>query len=424
MEAESSSAMRRTGRLEVRVYAGNEASPVAGAGVRIAEPGGGPSLMQLLTDVAGRVPAVELTAPPERLSLQPQANEKPYAEYDVFVTAPGFHPMRAEGVQLFADNTAIQRIPLQRQEFLNLKSLDIYIPPHTLWGVYPRKIPEAENKQLLAKERQLAIPEAVKVHLGAPDEIAETVSVPFKEYIKNVASCAVYPTWPEESLRANILAILSFTLSRIFTDWYRRQGYAFTITSSTAYDQAFAYDRNTYQNISVLVEELFTTYITRPGIGQPLLAQYCDGSRVSCPHWLEQWGSAVLPGEGMDALSILRYYYGQNIFLQQAQRVENAEPFPGMVLKAGAYSSAVNKIEEQLNAISEKYIAIDRLAVDGKFGPQTTDAVRTFQTLFGLPVTGEVDFATWYKIQEIFADVKERKKRLSEFEKIVSAYAP
>ncbi len=406
METESDSTLRRTGRLQVRVYAGNEGNPITGASVRIAEPVGGPSLMEFLTDTAGRTPLVELSAPPERLSLQPQTYEKPYAEYDVFVTAPGFHPVRAEGVQLFADNTAVQRIPLQRQEFLNLKSLDIYIPSHTLWGVYPRKIPEAERKQLLAKGRQLAIPETVTVHLGAPDEVAETVIVPFKEYIKNVASCAVYPTWPAESLRANLLAILSFTLNRIFTDWYRRRGYAFTITSSAAYDQAFAYGRNTYENISVLVEELFTTYITRPGIGQPLLAQYCDGSRVSCPRWLEKWGSAVLPGEGMDALSILRYYYGQNVFLEQAQRVENAEPFPGMVLKAGAYSSAVNKVEEQLNVISGRYIAIDRLAADGHFGVQTTDAVRTFQTLFGLPVTGEVDFATWYKIQEIYADVK------------------
>ena len=413
MGTENSSAMRRTGRLQVRVYAGNAGNPVSGAGVRIAEPRGGPLLMELLSDVAGRTSAVELSAPPERLSLQPQTYDKPYAEYDVFVTAQGFHPIRVEGVQLFADNTAIQRVILQRQEFLDLQPLDIYIPPHTLWGIYPRKIPEADSKQLPGKGQQPVIPETVRVHLGAPDEAAVTVGVPFKEYIKNVASCSIYPTWPQESLRANILAILSFTLSRIFTDWYPRRGYAFTLTSSTAYDQAFAYGRNTFKNISVLVEELFTTYLTRPGIDQPLLAQYCDGSRVSCPRWLEQWGSAVLPGEGKDALSILRYYYGQNVFLRQAQRVENADPFPGSVLKLGAYNSDVNSMEEKLNAISEKYIAIDRLAPDGHYGLQTLDAVRTFQTLFGLPATGEVDFATWYKIQEIYADVKEEEEATS-----------
>ena len=278
MEAEISSAMWSTGRLQVRVYTGNEGNPVSGAGVRIAEPGGGPSMMELLTDIAGRTPGVELTTPAERLSLQPQTYDKPYAEYDVFVTAQGFHPVRIEGIQLFAYNTAIQRILLQREEFLDLQPLDIYIPPHTLWGVYPRKIPEADSKQLMGKGQQPVIPETVRVHLGAPDEPADTVSVPFKEYIKNVASCVVYPTWPQESLRANILAILSFTLSRIFTDWYPNRGYAFTITSSTAYDQAFAYGRNTFENISVLVEELFTTYITpsrhRPAAARAVLRRF------------------------------------------------------------------------------------------------------------------------------------------------------
>jgi hypothetical protein len=333
-----------------------------------------------------------------------------YAQYDVFITAQGYQPVRIEGVQVFANIMAIQRVLLQRQTYVGLNSLDIYIPPHTLWGSFPRKIPEAEAKQLMGNGQPLVIPENILVHLGAPDEGADNVSVPFKEYIKNVASCSVYPTWPKESLKANILAILSFTLNRIFTDWYKRKGYAFTITSSTAYDQAFAYGRNTFETISVLIEELFTTYLTRPGIDQPLLAQYCDGSRVSCPRWLEQWGSAVLPGEGMDALSILRYYYGQNVFLEQAKLVENAEFYPGMVLKIGAYSAAVNKMEEQLNAISEKYISINRLAADGHYGLQTTDAVRTFQSLFGLPVTGEIDFATWYKIQEIYADVKKAEE--------------
>lgn len=410
MEEESSTASRRSGRLQVTVYAGNEGVPISGAGVRIAEPVGGPSLMEIATDIAGHAPTVELFAPSKRLSLQPQTFDRPYAEYDVFITAQGFHPIRIEGVQLFAENVAVLRVILQRQEYLDLKQMDIYIPPHTLWGIYPRKIPEAEAKQLLVKGRQVVIPETVQVHLGAPDEIADTISVPFKEYIKNVASCTIYPTWPEESLRANILAILSFALNRIFTDWYQRRGYAFTVTSSTAYDQAFAYGRNTYQNIAALVEELFTTYITRPGIGQPLLAQYCDGSRVSCPHWLEQWGSAVLPGEGMDALSILRYYYGQNVFLEQAQQVENAAPFHGEVLKSGTNNSDVNRIEAELNVISERYIAINKLAADGNYGPQTVDAVRTFQSLFGLPATGEVDFATWYKIQEIYEDVKEAEE--------------
>ncbi len=397
----------RAGLLTVRVYVSTLFNPAAGAIVRILSHPEHRTLETLVTDIAGRTPAVELPAPLIALSLEPQSEIQPYAEYDVLLEAAGMQSVRIVGVQVFPGVTAEQNVVLQpdtdgRQEFETL-----FIPAHTLWGRFPPKIPEAETKPLPPGVPGLPIvPQTITVHLGEPGDSGDNIQIPFKQYIKNAASCTLYPTWPTESLRAGILALISFSLNRIYTKWYPTKGYDFDITSSTFFDPAFAYGRNYYENISALVDGLFTTFIIRNGADQPLLAQYCNGSSITCPRWLELWGSTVLAGQGLNALSILRYYYGQSVTLQQADYVSGLTfPFPGQTLTFGMVSPAVYALEEQLNKISEYYVQINRVLPDGHFGAQTQEAVRTFQSLFGLPVTGEVDLATWYAVQSVYASL-------------------
>ena len=252
------------------------------------------------------------------------------------------------------------------------------------------------------------IPDTITVHLGDPDDTAApNIRVPFDEYIKNVASSEIYPTWPENALRANILAQISFALNRVYTEWYRGKGYDFTITNSTAYDQAFVYGRNVFSEIAEVVDYLFTTYITRPNIRQPLFAQYCNGREVTCPGWLSQWGSKYLGDRGYDAVAILRNYYGSDVYLTSAEIVDGVpSSYPGVSLQIGSSGAAVRTVQEQLNAISDNYPAIPKLRVDGLYGPLTEGAVRVFQSIFDLPESGIVDFASWYQISNIYVAVE------------------
>ena len=288
----------------------------------------------------------------------------------------------------------------------------ISIQDNTLWGDFPPKIYENEIKELppgtgFVVLPEVVVPEFIVVHAGHPTNTsAPQYWVPFKEYIKNVASGEIYANWPEETLRANILAIMSFTLNRVFTEWYRNQGYNFTITSTTALDQSYSHGRNIFTEISNVVDSLFTTYITRPNIRQPLFAQYCDGRRVTCPNWLNQWGSKYLGDQGHDAVSILRNYYGSDIYLMNANKVAGVpSSYPGTALQTGATGPNVRTIQEQLNAISNNFPAIPKIRVDGDFGEETRNAVMAFQRIFNMPQSGIVDFSTWYRISHIYVAV-------------------
>ncbi|MDO5518420.1 MAG: peptidoglycan-binding domain-containing protein, partial [Clostridium sp.] len=230
--------------------------------------------------------------------------------------------------------------------------------------------------------------------------------VPYKEYIKNVASCEIYSTWPESTIRANVFCIISFTLNRIYTEWYRGKGKNFDITSSTAYDHAFNYGRNIYDSISAIVDEIFSTYIRRMGKKQPLLTQYCDGKNVKCPEWLSQWGSKSLGDQGKLPYEILRYYYGNDIELTTAEKVEGSpQSYPGYNLTVGSEGEAVRMLQEQLNRIAVNYPLIPKLAIDGRFTQKMSDSIKTFQGVFNLPKTGVVDYATWYKISDVYVGV-------------------
>lgn len=251
------------------------------------------------------------------------------------------------------------------------------------------------------------VPEYITVHLGAPNSPAENVTVPFPDYIKNVASSEIYPTWPESALRANILANISFALNRIYTEWYRSKGYDFDITNSTQYDQKYSPGREVFQNISQIVDEIFNNYVVREGTVQPFFTEFCNGTTVTCPG-LSQWGTVGLAEQGYDPLQILQYYYGEDIqIVENAPVKPNVESYPGRPLRLGSAGNEVATLQMQLNRISNNYPAIPKIPnINGVFGETTEDAVREFQRIFNLTVDGIVGQATWYKIKYIYNSVR------------------
>ena len=287
---------------------------------------------------------------------------------------------------------------------------NINIPPHTLYYEYPPKIPEDEIKDVGEPGEivlsRVVIPEYVVVHDGVPSSNAKDYYVTYKDYIKNVASSEIYATWPEATLEANILAIMSFTLNRVYTEWYRNKGKDFTITSSTAYDQKWINGRNIFESISRVVDNIFDQYLSLPDVRQPILTQYCDGKRVKCPNWLSQWGSCNLGEQGYSTLEIIRNYYGDEMYINTAEQISGIPAsWPGYDLTIGASGQKVRQLQEQLDTIAQVYTAIPRLVADGVYGENTQASVRAFQKIFDLPQTGITDFATWYKISQIYVGI-------------------
>lgn len=251
------------------------------------------------------------------------------------------------------------------------------------------------------------IPEYITVHLGSPDSPAENVTIPFAEYISNVASSEIYPTWPESAIRANIYAQLSFALNRIYTEFYRSRGYDFDITNSTAFDQSFVNGRNIFENIQQITSDIFNSYIRRQGNIEPLFAAYCDGIEVNC-NGLSQWGSVTLANQGFTPYEILTYYYGNDIDIISNVAVEGASlSAPAVPLSIGSSGDDVRVLQLRLNRISDNYPSIPKIAVvDGVFAEDTDAAVRRFQEIFNLTPDGIVGNATWYQVQRIYSAVK------------------
>lgn len=399
------------GFLRIQVISRENNRPIDNARVNITYTGGSGNILETLqTDSAGNTEQVTLDTPPLEYSMSPSENQ-PYSEYSFQVEAEGFEPTLIAGAELLPDVTALQRIrmtPLRREGQFQ----DYVIPAHTLFEEYPAKIPEAEIKPMQESGEivlpKVVVPEYVVVHNGVPqDATAQNYWVTYKDYIKNVASSEIYATWPADTIRANVLAIMSFTMNRVYTEWYRNQGYDFTITSSTAYDHKWIPERNTYDTIDAIVDELFSSYLSRPNVKQPILTQYCDGRRVTCPNWLSQWGSKYLGDQNYSAIEILRYYYGEDMYINTAESVAGVPiSWPGSNLDIGSSGEAVRQIQEQLNVISEVYTAIPEIdLVDGIYGEETQNSVREFQSVFGLTENGIVDYRTWYRIQEIYVAV-------------------
>ena len=259
------------------------------------------------------------------------------------------------------------------------------------------------------------IPSEITVHLGRPNAPAENVTVPFTDYIKNVASSEIYPTWPESAIRANMLAQISFALNRVYTEYYRSRGYDFDITNTTSNDQAYTKDGEVYENISRIADEIFNNYIVRTGNVEPLYAQFCDGYTTTC-RGLSQWGTVTLANRGLTPIEILRYYYGDNINLvYNAPMSNNTQSYPGIALRRGSFGDDVVTIKRELNRIAQNYPAIPRIAfINGVYDLETENAVKAFQRIFSLDPDGVVGKATWYKIKQVFTAVKELSDLTSE----------
>ena len=399
------------GRLQVRVRQKNMGTPVADARVSVSysgDPQG--KIEETDTNESGSIEAVEIATPPLEYSMSPSESQ-PYSEVTVTVSANGYRNITVSGVEVMPDRLSIQDIELEVLDAPGNDVDNIVIPAHTLYGDYPAKIPEpeimpvAETGEIVLN--RVVIPEYVIVHDGAPsDSTAANYYVRYKDYIKNVASSEIYATWPDATIRANVLAIMSFTLNRIYTEFYRGKGYNFNITSSTAYDHKFIYGRNIYDNISLIVNEMFENYLSRPNVKQPILTQYCDGQKGSCPSWMTQWGSKSLGDQGYSAIEILRYFYGSNMYINTAEAVSGIPAsWPGYNIAIGSSGQNVYQIQKQLARIAKAYPAIPSIVPDGIYGPKTKATVEKFQAVFGLPVSGVVDYNTWYEISNIYVAV-------------------
>lgn len=418
------------GRLKVQCFNGESYIPVDNCNISI-QPSKSESLgtttTNLTTNSSGLTSTIDLSAPPLAYSQEP-TNNMPYSLYDIRVERSGFETVVIRDAQIFPNETAYQRVNLIESSNMRASRADvIIILPNTLFGNYPAKIPENPDKPLPLPSSgvvlpQPVVPEFITVHQGSPNDIsAPNYRVPYKEYVKNVASCEIYSTWPESTIRANIFCIISFTLNRIYTEWYRGKGKNFDITSSTAYDHAFNYGRNIYDSIAEIVDEIFSTYVRRFGKKQPLLTQYCDGKNVTCPQWLSQWGSKYLGDQGKVPYEILTYYYGDDIELVTADRVKGSpSSYPGYDLTVGSTGESVRMVQDFLNRISQNYPLIPKVAVDGVFGQSTAEAVRVFQSVFNLPQNGIVDYSTWYRISDVYVGVTRiaelRGNRISKFQ--------
>ena len=400
------------GNLQIQVTSGVNAAPIPDAKVTLSYTGiPDQTLEELQTNSSGQTDIIELDTPPLEYSINPTIESQPYSEYTITVTAPDFEPVTISGTEILPLVTAIQQIRMRPLTPATQQEEVFVIPAHTLYGDYPPKIPESEIKPIIDTGEivlsRVVVPEYIVVHDGSPrDSTAANYYVKYKDYIKNVASSEIYATWTPAAIRANVLAIMSFTLNRVYTEWYRNQGYDFTITSSTAFDHKWIPERNIYNTISIIVDELFASYLSRPNVKQPILTQYCDGRQVQCPNWMTQWGSQALGEQGYSAIEILRYFYGDNMYINTAQEISGIpSSWPGYNLTIGSTGDKVRQMQEQINVIANSYPAIPKVAVDGIYGQGTAAAVKEIQSVFGLPVTGVVDYPTWYKISEIYVGV-------------------
>lgn len=392
--------MPDTGSLRVDVTDQN-GKPIDGATAEISITGEPESTLESIqTDSNGQTESVELPAPPFEYTENPGVTQ-PYSEYSIIVRAPGFAPVSINGIDIFSSRRSIQDVRLTEA------SQVVTIGPNTLFGDYPPKIPEASIKPITPTGEivldRVVVPGTVVVHDGVPtDPTASNYYVSFPDYIKNVACSEIYPTWPEATITANVIAIVSFTLNRVYTEWYRNKGYSFTITSSTAFDHKWINERNIFDNVGLIVDEVFADYVSKPDVKQPILTQYCDGKRTTCSG-MSQWGSKYLGDQNYSALQILRNYYGSDIYINTAEEVSGIPlSWPGYTLDIGDSGTPVRTIQEQLSAIRRTYSNIPSLAIDGIYGEDTATAVSRFQSIFDLPVTGEVDYSTWYKISQLY----------------------
>ncbi len=390
------------GYLSVNVLADDISQPITGATVKILN-----TNMTYETNENGKTGSITLSTVNKDNSLTP--TNIPYVTYDIEVSKPGLTTVTIRNIEIFEGVVSIQNVTLHSNDETGITNQEIIIPPINLSGDYSGKYNEKINPVNPIVFSEVFIPEYIIVHDGIPDDnTAPKYNVLFIDYIKNVACSEIYSTWPYETLKANILAIISFTLNRVYTEWYQSKGYPFTITSVTAYDQKYSHDRTIFGTISQVVDEVIQTYIKRPEKEEPLFAQYCDGTTLQNEGWLWQWGSNDLGNSGYKSFDILKYYYGNNLEEATASFKEGLPTsFPGAPLQVGNCGEPVKKFQNQINIIRGNYPGLIEIKnPDGNFDEQTKEAVIFFQETFDLSPTGIVDYTTWYKISYLYLAVK------------------
>lgn len=410
------------GYLRMHSYTATKAFPVPNVEVEVTLSNG--TVLHTNTGPLAIADDLVIACPPKSLSLDPNnTTQIPYETCDVVATLDGFQTFSVSGVQIFDEQTSLLLVNMIPAETSMSKiPVDVpdnhyEIPVHNLFagtgGSGPAPIDDCLEPAVLS---QPIIPYEITVHLGSPSSGARNITLPFRDYIKNVASSEVYPTWPEQSLRANIHAQISLALNRVYTEWYKSKGYSFQITNSTSYDQYFVEGRDIFEVMSEITDDIFNTYVRREGNIDPYYTEYCDGQQVSCKG-MKQWGTVDLAENGMNALSILQYYYGNNIEIVRTNNIEDIpESYPGTPLRVGSTGTAVSMLQRQLNRIAKNYPSFGAVSVDGIYGEDTAEVVRKFQRQFSLTVDGVTGQKTWYKISYIYVSIKKLAELSSEGE--------
>lgn len=408
------------GYLTITTHTGDDALPVANCRVIIRD-NQGTILYDILTDANGNTETYSLKAPDPALTLDQFYTKPAYSVYDVDIIKEGFVTKYIHGVEIIATQTAIlpvSMLPLPINEGANEQE-DIYIPPVGLLLPADQQLQVGSNVSPFAT-KEVFIPEYITVHLGIPtNSAARNVRVKFKDYIKNVASSEIYPTWPDNSLIANIHVIVTFAINRVYTQWYPSRGYSFDITNSTAYDQYFVEGRNIFQNISDIVDGIFNVYARRFGFRNPFFTQFCNGTTTTCKG-LSQWGTVTLANQGYTPIQILHYYYPNDLELVTSYNIQGiTASFPGYALTIGSSGNSVKLMQNYLNRIRVNYPLIPQItSPDGYYNENTATAVRTFQRTFNLSPDGVIGANTWNKIIQIYVGVIRLAELDSEGERI------
>ena len=407
--------MKNTGTLRIQTFAARQSAPVEG--VTVAVQGDGFTL-HCITDATGSAADIPIEAPACALSLDEDNTTRPYAIVSLTAAKPGYRTVRIEGIQIFAGQVTLaqpQMLPITEED-RDIPNAPIIIPPHALFAGSGGSGPQPRENCTPRVLEQVIIPKNITVHLGKPAAAARNVTVSFRDYIANVASSEVYPTWPEQALRANIHCQISLALNRIYTEWYPSKGYTFNITNSTSYDQYYVHGRTVFEVMVRITDDIFNTYLRKRGTVNPYYSEYCDGKSVTCPG-LKQWGTVTLANQGRTALQILRYYYGSDIEIVRTSNIQSIpQSYPGSPLRQGDSGTAVFTLQRQLNRITKDYPFLGKLTVDGVFGSRMAATVRAFQKQFNLTADGMVGRQTWYKISYIYVSVKDLAELTSEGE--------
>jgi hypothetical protein len=415
------------GTLMVEARVADEALPIDGATIIVRNH----AQREFFTDANGQTVVFDIEAPDRERTLSPDIPAPHYSTVEVLVSKPGFVTNIIKNVPIFDGVDAYLPVHMLPEADGYPTTETIEIPKPAIEERGPRMMmapPEPSIPAMTAVSQdpphssvlhEVIIPDYITVHLGKPNDHARNLRVPFAEYIKNVTASEIYPTWPRNSLIANIHAIVSFTLNRVYTEWYRSRGFPFDITNSTQFDMAFVPNRDLFANVSALVDEYFNTYAKRIGHHNPFFTEFCSGTTATCPG-MSQWGTVTLANQGMTPLQILRRYYPNDLELVESTNFQSiTESFPGTTLREGSSGPNVKRMQDFLNRIRVNYPLIPQIPnPNGYFGPETTAAVRQFQRIFNMASDGLIGRATWFRITYIYVAVAKLAELTSEGQRI------